>query len=45
MKMHNPSHPGNQPTDISRINRRQYWPHVGADPGVCHDVPVRKERL
>jgi hypothetical protein len=25
---------GTQSTDISRINRRHYWPHLGVDPGV-----------
>lgn len=30
-----------QSTDISRINRRQYWPHLGADPGVSDDEQER----
>ena len=33
---------GAQSTDISRINRRQYWPHLGADPGVFNDRRKRK---
>jgi len=33
---------GTQPTDISRINRRHYWPRLGVDPGVFAEK--KKER-
>ena len=36
---------GTQTTDISRINRRKYWLHLGADPGVCNDRKKRKSGL